>query len=137
MDLCLLSLYAHYTHVIPVHDFLWVKRWYLSLMMGPFAVRGYPSGRHELLFPPRSGSTWVEHKWRRLKKPLLQLSFFLFRSVPLKVVLLFIGFTFLLFRLVSCRVCSRRGRGTPSSLFQEVLGFQLRITLCLSYYWHR
>jgi hypothetical protein len=53
----LLLLYAHYTDVIHVYDLLWVKSWYLSLMMGPFVMRGYPSGRPELLFRP---SVW-EH----------------------------------------------------------------------------
>ena len=52
-------------------------------------------------------------------------------------MLLFVGYIFLLFHLVSCRVFSRHGRGMPSSLFQEVFRFQLLINLCLSYYWHQ
>jgi hypothetical protein len=39
-------------HIIPAM-FLWIKNWYSSLMMGPFDVRGYPLGGHELLFPFR------------------------------------------------------------------------------------
>jgi hypothetical protein len=107
----LLLLYAHYTDVIPVYDLLWVKSWYSSLMMGPFFMRGYPSGRHELLFPPRSGRTWLLAQMVMDIKSAITVNFFLFRSVLFKWLCYCFSDTFSYCFALFCAECAQAMEG--------------------------